>query len=206
MYRVVRAKPFRRALAKLPANWQKRIMAKIREVAVNPYAPNNNLTKLQGIDGYRLRVGDWRVIYELEDERLVMLVLEVGTRGYILMRIEKITRDGKVFAILPMERLKKLIYDAEMLADIAAYDAAKARIARGEDELVPLEIDERRLAGESTVKIWREYRGLTQEGLAKASKVSRSMIAAIEAKHKNGGIATLKKLAVALKVDLDELA
>jgi mRNA interferase RelE/StbE len=122
------------------------------------------------------------------------------------MRIEKITRDGKVFAVLPMERLKKLMDDAEMLADIAAYDAAKARLASGEDELIPLEITERRLAGESTVKIWREYRGLTQEGLAKKSKVSRSMIAAIEAKHKTGGIATLKKLAGALKVDLDELA
>ena len=67
----------------MPANWQKRIMSKIRDVAVNPYAPNNNLTKFQGEDGYRLRVGDWRVIYELEDERLVMLLLEVGSRGGI---------------------------------------------------------------------------------------------------------------------------
>ncbi len=91
------------------------------------------------------------------------------------MRIEKITRDGKVFAILPMDLLRKLMDDAEMLADVAAF--------------------ERRLAGESTAKIWREYRGLTQEGLAKVSKVSRSMIAAIEAKHKKGGITTLKKLA-----------
>jgi len=121
------------------------------------------------------------------------------------MRIEKITRDGKVFAILPMNTLKKLMYDAEMLADVAAYHTAKARLANCEDELIPLEMTERRLAGESTVKIWREYRGLTQEKLAKASKVSRSMIAAIEAKHKTGGITTLKRLAAALKVDLDEL-
>jgi mRNA interferase RelE/StbE len=122
------------------------------------------------------------------------------------MRIEKISRNGREYAILPMERLKKLIDDAEMLADVNAYHAAKARLARGEDELIPFEITERRLAGDSTVKIWREYRGLTQEGLAKVSKVSRSMIAAIEAKHKQGGIMTLKKLAGALKVDLDELA
>lgn len=50
---------------------------------MSPYAPNNNLTKLQGHDGYRLRIGDWRVIYELQDDRLVMLVLEVGPRGGI---------------------------------------------------------------------------------------------------------------------------
>jgi mRNA interferase RelE/StbE len=83
MYRVVTTKSFAKALAKLPLNWQKRIVAKIKEVAVDPYAPNNNLTKLQGRDGYRLRVGDWRVVYELQDKRLVMLVLDVGPRGDI---------------------------------------------------------------------------------------------------------------------------
>ena len=59
-------------------------MAKIRQVAADPYAPNNNLTKLQGRDAtYRLRVGDWRVIYELYDDRLVMVILEVGPGGGI---------------------------------------------------------------------------------------------------------------------------
>ena len=73
-------KSFEKALAKLPMNWQKRIIAKISTVAVSSYAPNNNLTKLQGRDGYRLRVGDWRVIYELQDDRLVTLVVELGAR------------------------------------------------------------------------------------------------------------------------------
>jgi ribosome-binding protein aMBF1 (putative translation factor) len=77
-----------------------------------------------------------------------------------------------------------LMNDADMLADVKAYDAAKRRLERGEDELIPLEIAERRLGGESAVRIWRAYRGLTQEDLAKASKVSRPMIAAIEAGHK----------------------
>jgi mRNA interferase RelE/StbE len=83
VYRVVTAKAFEKSLARLPANWQKRIVAKVEEVAMNSYAPNNNLTKLQRRSGYRLRVGDWRVIYELEDDRLVMLVLEVGPGGGI---------------------------------------------------------------------------------------------------------------------------
>jgi hypothetical protein len=47
---------------------------------------------------------------------------------------------------------------AEMPADVEAYDAAKRRLARGEDELIQLEITERRLAGESAVKVWREHR------------------------------------------------
>ena len=122
------------------------------------------------------------------------------------MRIEKLIRKGKEFAVIPVAEFRKLVDDAEMLADVKAYDAAKARVERGEDELIPLEISERHLTGENAVKIWREYRGLTQEDLAKASRVSRPMIAAIEAKHKTGGIATLKKLAGALKIDLDHLA
>ena len=105
-----------------------------------------------------------------------------------------------------MAELKKLMDDAEMLSGVKAYDTAKARLARGEDELIPLEITERRLAGESPIKIWREYRGLTQENLAKKSRVSRPMITAIESGHKKGGLGTLKKLAVAFKADLDHLA
>ena len=84
MYTVITTKSSNKAIARLPANWQKRIVAKIKEVAADPYAPNNNLTKLQGRDAaYRLRVGDWRVIYELYDDRLVMVILEVGPRGGI---------------------------------------------------------------------------------------------------------------------------
>ena len=83
MYRVVTTKAFEKAMARLPVNWRKRIVAKIREVAMDPFAPNNNLTKLQGRNGFRLRIGDWRVIYELDGDRLVMVVLAVGPRGGI---------------------------------------------------------------------------------------------------------------------------
>jgi len=59
--------------------------------------------------------------------------------------------------VSPSERKRELVYetasrevmeDAEMLADVKAYDAAKARLENGEDELVPLEIIERRLSEE----------------------------------------------------------
>jgi predicted transcriptional regulator len=122
------------------------------------------------------------------------------------MRIETITRNGEQFALLPVDRLKRLVADSEALADAKAYDAAKARLESGADEVVPFEIVRRRLAGESPVKIWREYRGFTQEGLAEASSVSRPMIAAMESKRKTGGVGTLKKLAAALDVDLEHLA
>ncbi|MCM2357171.1 MAG: type II toxin-antitoxin system RelE/ParE family toxin [Geobacteraceae bacterium] len=59
------------------------IRDKLRQLAVDPYATNNNVTKLQGREGYRLRVGDWRVIYEIRDECLTILVLDIGPRGGI---------------------------------------------------------------------------------------------------------------------------
>ena len=83
MYSVITTTSFEKALAKLPISWQKRVLTKVKSVAENPHAPNNNLTRLQGRDAFRLRVGDWRVIYELHDDRLVMLILELGPRGEI---------------------------------------------------------------------------------------------------------------------------
>jgi DNA-binding XRE family transcriptional regulator len=94
----------------------------------------------------------------------------------------------------------------EMLADVRAYDAAKARLADGNDELIPLEITERRLRGEPALRIWREYRQLTQEQLAKKSKVSRTLIAAIETSRKSGSVSTWKKLGKTLDVSWDQLA
>jgi hypothetical protein len=82
------------------------------------------------------------------------------------MRVETITRKGREFAVIPVEHLQRLMEDAEMLADVKAYDAPKARLEDGEDELIPLEITERRLRGEAALRIWREYRKLTRERLA----------------------------------------
>lgn len=96
--------------------------------------------------------------------------------------------------------------DAEMLADVRAYDAAKARLQAGEDELIPMEIIERGLRGEAALRIWREYRKLTQEQLAKKAKVSRALIAAIESKRKAGSVSTWKRLGAALDVSWEQLA
>jgi mRNA interferase RelE/StbE len=83
VYAVVTTKAFAKAISRLPLNWQKRIVGKIKEVAADPHAKHNNVTKLQGRDGFRLRIGDWRVIYELHDDRLELWALEVGARGGI---------------------------------------------------------------------------------------------------------------------------
>ena len=90
-------------------------------------------------------------------------------------------------------------------ADLRAYDGAKARLAAGEDELVPAAVVDRLLAGEAPLRVWREYRGLSQVALGEASGVNRVQIADIEAGRKTGSVETVKKLATALGIGLDDL-
>lgn len=70
-----------KTLKRMPANTARLIRSKIDRVAQDPMAPNNNVRALQGRDGYRLRVGDWRVIYELNHDRRTLTVLRIGPRG-----------------------------------------------------------------------------------------------------------------------------
>ena len=76
----------------------------------------------------------------------------------------------------------------------------------GEEELVPAAVVDRLLAGESPVRVWREHRGLTQSGLARASGVNRVVVADIEAGRKGGSVRSLQALAAALGVGVDDLA
>lgn len=70
-----------KALLKMPRNTARLIREKIEHLALSPYAANNNVRRLEGIDGYRLRIGDWRVLYEVMDDRLVIVVVKIKTRG-----------------------------------------------------------------------------------------------------------------------------
>lgn len=100
----------------------------------------------------------------------------------------------------------RLCEDAQELRDLRIYDRAKMALENGEDELIPAEYAKRLVTGESPVRVYRELRGLTQQALAGASSVNRVQIADIEAGRKSGSINTVKKLADALGVSLDDLA
>jgi mRNA interferase RelE/StbE len=67
-----------KALRRMPAKTAKRIIGKIEAYAATPASQANNVKKLQGRDGIRLRVGDWRVLM-LDGE--VLDVLNIGPRG-----------------------------------------------------------------------------------------------------------------------------
>ncbi|WP_260397842.1 helix-turn-helix transcriptional regulator [Sphingopyxis sp. JAI128] len=109
---------------------------------------------------------------------------------------------------IPQEEYDRLREAAEDLADLRAYDGAKAALAAlaaGEEELVPADYAKRLIAGESPLRVWRELRGLSQVGLGKASGVNRVQIADIEAGRGKGSVETVRKLADALGVAVDDL-
>lgn len=81
MYHILFAKRADKALRKMPRHAAGLIREKLAQIADDPYAKHNNITKLQNRPGYRLRVGDWRVLYEIQSDQLVILVLKIGPRG-----------------------------------------------------------------------------------------------------------------------------
>ena len=115
-------------------------------------------------------------------------------------------RDGKPeWAVLPYEEYLQLLEQAEMLEDIRDYDAAKAALENGEDELIPAEVVFAILDVENPIKVWREYRGLTQQQLADKVKISKPYISQIETGKRTGTTEILSAIAKALDVSLDDV-
>ena len=78
-YRVEVARRVIKSIAGLPRNQQRRIQAAIDLLAEEPRPPN--CVALTGEESvYRVRVGDYRILYEVIDERLVIHVIRVGHR------------------------------------------------------------------------------------------------------------------------------
>ena len=69
----------RKALARMPANVARLVRAKIEQYAEDPASLARNVVNLQRRDGYRLRVGDWRGIFD--EEGRVLHILQIGPRG-----------------------------------------------------------------------------------------------------------------------------
>jgi mRNA interferase RelE/StbE len=146
-----------------------------------------------------LRVGDWRVI--MRDEQ-VRAVLHIGPRGSIYDAWE--AGMGEMISI-PVEEYRRLLALAEGMSDVLAYDRAVEALATGTEELVPAEVARRLVAGEAPLRVWRDHRGLTRAALSERSGVNRVQIANIESGSKTGSVVTLRKLAAALGVALDDL-
>ena len=115
------------------------------------------------------------------------------------------TPAGERMVVIPLADYRQLCQAAEDLHDIRAYDAAKQRLAAGRDEFIPAEFAERILDGESPVRVWRECRGVSVRELAARATISAAYLSQIEGGSRNGSLATMKALAGALSLELDDL-
>lgn len=204
MYSIEFTKQAVKALKAMPRNVQTVVVDKIESLAHEPLtAPN--VKKLVGVPGYRLRVGNWRVIFDVESGRLGCAgAANWHSRRYLQMSdVQVIEKDGKpAFYVVPAdlwEKVRDTIEDAE---DAAAASAARA----GDDGVrVPIAVVKAQLEGAHPVKAWREHRGMSQDALAKKSGLSKPFISQIENGKRAGPTATIRKLAAALDVPLDAL-
>ena len=115
------------------------------------------------------------------------------------------TPAGERMAVLPLEEYRHLLRSAEELSDIRTYDRAIEQLAKGQDEMIPSEFADRILEGESAVRVWREYRKLSVKELAGQANISASYLSQIEGGSRAGSLPTMKALALALHLDLDDL-
>ena len=83
MYRIALKSGAAKNLGGLQPKLRARILAKVQAVSADPTGRHSQVKALKGrLDGlYRLRIGDWRVIYELDHQRQVLVVLTVKPRG-----------------------------------------------------------------------------------------------------------------------------
>jgi len=120
--------------------------------------------------------------------------------------IQIIERDGKPeWAVLPYEEYLQLLEQTELLEDIRDFDTISAAIEHGDEELIPAKVVYAILDGENPIKVWREYRGLTQQQLANAAGISKPYLSQIETGKRKGTTEILSAIAKALEVSLDDV-
>lgn len=116
------------------------------------------------------------------------------------MNLETIERNGQKFVLVPIEQYNRVLEDLEMLEDNRDFERIKAL----DEEAFPSElIDRLVLEDENPIKVFREYRGLTQEQLAATSGIQITDLATIESGQGTGSAESLNQIAEALNLDVD---
>ena len=77
MYEIIFSEKAEKQLKKLEKDVQGRIISVLERIRIRP---ESYIERLVGEQVYKLRVGDYRVIMDLENNRLIVLILKVGHR------------------------------------------------------------------------------------------------------------------------------
>ena len=83
MYQIIFVSGLDKDLKQIPKADRKRIMKKVESLATNPFPLGYKL--LQGnLSGYyRIRSGNYRIIYSVDKEKITILILKIGQRGSV---------------------------------------------------------------------------------------------------------------------------
>lgn len=113
--------------------------------------------------------------------------------------------NGERLVVLAEADYEALVQAAENAEDVAAVRRFRERLDTGEEELLPAEMVDRILDGENPIRVWREHRGLSVKALAEKAGIAPAYLSQVETGKRDGTVETLRKLAGALGVTLDDL-
>jgi DNA-binding XRE family transcriptional regulator len=115
------------------------------------------------------------------------------------------TPGGERLVLVPEAEYVRLVEAHETIEDVAAFDRAKRKLKSGEEELVPSAVVKRLLAGDNPIRVWRRHRGVSVKALAEKTGLAQPYISQVETGRRDGTVATLRKVAKALGVTIDDL-
>jgi DNA-binding XRE family transcriptional regulator len=111
--------------------------------------------------------------------------------------LRKTVIDGETYVLVPEDEYEDLI-------DSIAAEKIMARIRAGE-ETWPAELVYELWETDSRIRTYRNYRKMSVSDLAAAAGISQPYLSEIESGKKTGSVDVLKRIAAALKVDLDDI-
>lgn len=122
------------------------------------------------------------------------------------MNVQIIKSDGApAFAVIPYQEYLELLEKLEEADDIKAADEVRYRIHNEREETLPAHVVRELVHSEHSIRVWREYRGLTLQALADRVGISKSYLSQIESGNRSGSADVLKRIAAELHLTLDDI-
>lgn len=115
------------------------------------------------------------------------------------------TPAGEDIVILPLSEYEALIEVREDSRDVAAGNEVLARIGSGAEEILTSAEADEYLQAPTPLAFWRRKRGLTQAALAASAGVSQGYVSELEAGRRSGDVSTIRRIANALRLKIDDL-
>jgi DNA-binding XRE family transcriptional regulator len=121
-----------------------------------------------------------------------------------MMNVQIIQKEGKPeWAVIPYDLYLQLLAETDFAEDLELLEEAVAAEAT---ESIPAEVVHRIIEGDNLIQVWRKYRGLTQQELARQAGISRGYLAELETgRRTTSSQTTLTAIAKVLNLTASDL-